>query len=46
MTEQAQVVGEPVSPRDMVGSVLHLASSWVDAVTGQLCPLDRGLVEH
>ncbi|MBW1863215.1 MAG: short-chain dehydrogenase, partial [Deltaproteobacteria bacterium] len=32
--------------RDMVGTVLYLASSWSDAVTGQLCPVDRGLVKY
>ena len=43
---QSQAIHEPMQSRDMVGTVLYLASSWSDAVTGQLCPVDRGLVKY
>ena len=43
---QAQAIHEPMQPGDVVGTVLYLASSWGDAVTGQLCPVDRGLVKY
>lgn len=43
---QAQAIHDPMEARDVVGTVLYLASSWSDAVTGQLCLVDRGLVKH
>jgi len=43
---QAQAIHEPVQAGDVVGTVLYLASSWSDAVTGQICPVDRGLVKY
>lgn len=46
MTVQAQAIKEPVNPQDVVGTVLYLSSSWSDAVTGQLCPVDRGLIKY
>ena len=46
MTVRAQAIKEPMRAADVVGTVLYLASAWSDAVTGQLCPVDRGLVKY
>jgi NAD(P)-dependent dehydrogenase (short-subunit alcohol dehydrogenase family) len=46
MTVGAQAIHEPVQAKDIVGTVLYLASPLADAVTGQLCPVDRGLVKY
>jgi enoyl-[acyl-carrier-protein] reductase (NADH) len=45
-TVGGQAIHEPVEPKDIVGTVLYLASSWADAVTGQLMPVDRGLIKY
>ena len=46
MTLQAQSIKQAASTNDVVGTVLYLASTWADAVTGQLCPVDFGLNKH
>jgi NAD(P)-dependent dehydrogenase (short-subunit alcohol dehydrogenase family) len=42
----AQAIHQPLQAGDVVGTVLYLASSWADAVTGQLCVVDYGLNKY
>lgn len=42
----SQAIKKPVQSKDIAGTVLYLASSWADAVTGQLCLVDRGAIMH
>lgn len=46
MTVGGQAIHEPVQAKDIVGAVLFFASSWADAITGQLTPVDRGLHKY
>jgi NAD(P)-dependent dehydrogenase (short-subunit alcohol dehydrogenase family) len=46
MTVQAQAIKEPLTAQDVVGTVLYLSSACSESVTGQLCPVDRGLIKY
>ncbi len=43
MTVMAQSIKEATVPKDIVGTVLYLASPLAASVTGQVCPVDNGL---
>ena len=43
---QAQSMKQVAGANDVVGTVLYLASSWADAVTGQIRAVDYGLNKH
>ena len=46
MTLEAQSIRQLASTSDVVGTVLYLASSWADAVTGKLCAADFAQNKH
>lgn len=46
MTVMAQSIKEATVPKDIVGTVLYLASPLAATVTGQVCPVDNGLCKN
>jgi enoyl-[acyl-carrier-protein] reductase (NADH) len=41
-----QSIKQPLKAKDIVGAVLYLSSAWSDAVSGQVCLVDRGAIKH